>query len=54
MPQRQIQEEQHYKVSLIEIENYVKNLKSGKAMGEDGIPNEFYKEGGEKIQYIMG
>jgi len=32
-----------------EIEKVVRGLKEGKAMGIDGIPNEVWKFGGERI-----
>ena len=47
--QSRIEEEQKYEIKKKEIEEYVKKLKNEKAVGPDGIPNEFYKEGGEKI-----
>ena len=46
---RKIEEEMDEEMSLEEIERYVKKLKNGKAAGMDGIPNEFYKEGGQSM-----
>jgi hypothetical protein len=31
------------------IETSLKNLANGKAVGDDGIPNEFLKNGGEAM-----
>ena len=36
-------------LSLEEIEDAVKSLKSGKAPGADGIPSEVYKYGGPSV-----
>ena len=41
---------QNYEISGVETERQVKKLKNMKAIGPNGIPNEFYKEGGEKVQ----
>jgi len=36
-----------------EIQKYVSKLKSGKAMGPDGLPNEFFREGGPNLVNLM-
>ena len=43
-------QEQNYVITSRKIENCLKKLKNMKAVDPDGIPNEFYKEGGEKIR----
>ena len=53
MEEREILEEQNYEISKEDVKNYLKTLKNMKAVGMDGIPNEFYKEGGEKISNII-
>ena len=44
-------------ITTEEIRRAVKQTKRGKAVGEDGIPNEFLKEGGEvvvgKTEYLF-
>ena len=49
MVRRNIESEQNYEIEIEEIEMYLKKLKNMKAVGPDGIPNEFYKEGGNII-----
>ena len=36
-----------------EIRQHIKRLKNGKAVGPDGIPNEFLKAGGEKLETAL-
>ena len=48
MQRRNIAKEQNYKITKEDIKKQIKKLKNMKAVGPDGIPNEFYKEGGEK------
>ena len=43
MEHHQIAEKQNYEISRRDIEAYIKKLKNLKAVGPDGIPNEFYK-----------
>ena len=47
---KELNREQNYEITKGEIHSYLKKLKNMKAVGPDGLPNEFYKEGGEKIQ----
>ena len=47
--EKKIDEEMDEHLSKEEIRRYLKKLKNRKAAGRDGIPNEFYKEGGEGI-----
>ncbi|XP_024877677.1 histone-lysine N-methyltransferase, H3 lysine-79 specific-like [Temnothorax curvispinosus] len=44
---RSRQEEEE--IGLEEIRNVIKKLKTGKAIGNDGIPNEAWKYGGEEM-----
>lgn len=37
-------------IELEEIRNVIRKLKTGKAIGRDGIPNEAWKFGGEEIE----
>ena len=50
MQRRNIAKEQNYKITKEDIKKQIKKLKNMKAVGPDGIPNEFYKEGEEKIE----
>ena len=50
MQRRNIAKEQNYKITKEDIKKQIKKFKNMKAVGPDGIPNEFYKEGGEKIE----
>ena len=50
MQRRNITKEQNYKITKEDVKKQIKKLKNMKAVGPDGIPNEFYKEGGEKIE----
>ena len=50
MQRRNIAKEQNYKITKEDVKKQIKKLKNMKAVGLDGIPNEFYKEGGEKIE----
>ena len=50
MQRRNITEEQNYEIKKEDVKKQIKKLKNMKAVGPDGIPNEFYKEGGEKIE----
>ncbi|XP_077273093.1 uncharacterized protein LOC143903409 [Temnothorax americanus] len=38
------------KIELEEVRNVIKKLKAGKAIGNDGIPNEAWKFGGEEME----
>ncbi|XP_071582205.1 uncharacterized protein [Temnothorax nylanderi] len=38
-------------IELEEVRNVIKKLKTGKAIGRDGIPNEVWKFGGEEMIY---
>ena len=44
---RRIEEGMGEEITMDEIERYVKKLKNDKVPGMDGIPNEFYREGGQ-------
>ena len=46
---KKIEEGMDEEISMDEIERYVRKLKRGKAPGRDGIPNEFYREGGQGV-----
>ncbi|CAD6229117.1 GSCOCG00012085001-RA-CDS, partial [Cotesia congregata] len=48
--ERKSRKEEEGDISLEEIRETVKSLKDNKAMGEDGILNEAWKYGGEKIE----
>ena len=37
-------------IELEEVRNVIKKLKTGKAIGKDGIPNEAWKYGGEEME----
>ena len=50
MQRRNITKEQNYKITKEDVKKQIKKLNNMKAVGPDGIPNEFYKEGGEKIE----
>ena len=50
MQRRNITKEQNHKITKEDAKKQIKKLKNMKALGPDGIPNEFYKEGGEKIE----
>ena len=47
--ERKVNEFMDAEVSREEISKFMKTLKNGKAAGMDGIPYEFYKEGGSGI-----
>ena len=44
---RKMEEEMDEEIMMDEIERYVKKFKNDKVPGMDGIPNEFYREGGQ-------
>ena len=41
---------QNYRITKEDEKKQIRKLKNMKAVGPDGIPNEFYEEGGEKIE----
>ena len=53
MERSQIEAEQDYEITIIDIKNYLRKLKKLKAVGPDGIPNEFYTEGGEVVEQAL-
>ena len=42
-----------YVINVHELQQIVRGLKSKKAVGNDGIPNEVYKFASERLQTIM-
>ena len=50
---KQLKSEQNYKIDKIDIHMHLQKLMNMKTAGPDEIPNEFYKEGGEKIETAL-